>query len=195
MPRVSRAEQPRCTSVRSTKPSPRAQQSRPTSLKATTRSVLKQVSALEEDLGADALARSSWACPAPPPTPPPTHPSLSRSSSDKRRPNVTMKVMSASLSTTRPHSLMTARTAQSNRQLNLPSLSLRAGQPIKLHQVIPLPPSSMTTRLSKSDACHAVRGKSWSFEQHIDTGQIFTERGTMNFSRPLPERQSVTPRL
>jgi len=173
-PRAMCAEQARCPTPRNRKPSShKAKQQRPASHRATTRSAAKHVSALEEDLGAGVWPSSSWMRPSSPPNPSPAPPSLSRSSSCKCRPTTT-KVISATLSTSRPYSVAMPRTAEFKQQLNLQSFSARSGNLNDWQQMItPLSPRS--ARQSKSDEWDVIRAKPWSFENGLAAGRISTE--------------------
>jgi len=173
-PRAMCTEQSRCTTSRTRKQaSNKAQQRRSSSHRATTRGAAKHISALEEDLGADACSNSSWVCPLPPPNPSPVSPSLSRSSSCKSRPSTTTKVISAALSTSRPHSLAMPRTVEFKQQVNLQYFSARSGNHQDWQQMItPLPPRS--ARPSKSSEWDAIRAKPWSFEQGLAMGRVST---------------------
>lgn len=187
-PKARCVEQSRCTTSRPRRPSSaKAKQRSSVSHSATARSAAGHVSALEEDLGAGAWPSSSWMQPSPPPNQPPAPPRVarpssckSRPSSCKSRPTTVTKVISATVSTSRPYSAASPRTAaEFKQQINMQSFTATGSGTLNdwQHMITPLSPRS--ARPSKSDEWDAIRAKPWSFEQGLATGRISTEWGNI----------------
>lgn len=177
-PKAKCVEQSRCTTSRPRRPSSAKAKQR--SYSVTARSAARHVSALEEDLGAGAWPSSSWMCPSPPPNLPPAPPRVARSSSCKSRPTTVTKVISATVSTSRPYSVASPRTAaEFKQQTHMQSFTATRSRTLNnwQHMITPLSPRS--ARPSKSDEWDAIRAKPWSFEQGLATGRTSTEWGNI----------------